>query len=156
MTGVEWVVTIIGSIVVIYLITILIDSKWKDYQYSKLSPKYYQRVIFQDGPYFTKVWMIKESEYKKYSYVKSTIDRDCQPFLKVKISRDNKNEEIEKTITLYQSTFPSIEQREFILSLQNYSEGKISSTNYYKYLKDSLIFKIKKNESDNRIKGANW
>lgn len=156
MTGVEWVVTIIGSIVVIYLVSSSIVQKWKDYQYSKLSPKYYQQATHQDGPYFTEIWMIKESEYKKYNYGKSTIDQDQLPFLKVVMHRDNNNEKVEKIITLYQSIFPDIEQREFILSIQNLLGNKLDSTNYYKYLKDSLNLKIKKNESTNIIKGANW
>lgn len=156
MTMVDWVITIIGSIVVIYLVTNLIAQKWKDHQYSKLDPKYYLRVVHSDHPYFTEVWMIKESEYKKYDYRKSTIDQDQLPFLKVVMRRDNKDEKVEKTITLYQSTFPDIEQREFILSIQNYLGNELDSTNYYRYLKDLLNLKIKKNESDNIIKGANW
>lgn len=156
MTGVEWVVIIIVSIVVIYLVASSIVQKWKDYQYSKLSPKYYQQATHRDGPYFTEIWMIKESEYKKYNYGKSTIDQDQLPFLKVVMHRDNKNEKVEKTITLYQSIFPDIEQREFILSIQNLLGNELDSTNYYKYLKDSLNLKIKKNESTNIIKGANW
>lgn len=156
MTGVKWVVTIIGLVVVIYLITSLITQEWKDYQYSKLSPKYYQQATHRDGPYFTEIWMIKESEYKKYNYGKSTIDQDQLPFLKVVMHRDNNNEMVEKIITLYQSTFPDIEQREFILSIQNLLGNELDSTNYYKYLRDSLNLKIKKNESTNIIKGANW
>lgn len=156
MTEVKWVVTIIGLVVVIYLITSLITQEWKDYQYSKLSPKYYQQATHRDGSYFTEIWMIKESEYKKYNYGKSTIDQDQLPFLKVVMHRDNNNEKIEKIITLYQSIFPDIEQREFILSIQNLLGNELDSTNYYKYLKDSLNLKIKKNESTNIIKGANW
>ena len=156
MTGVDWVVTIIGSIVVIYLAMSLIARKWKDHQYSKLDPKYYLRAVHRDGPYFTEIWMIKESEYKKYDYGKSTVDQDQLPFLKVEMYRDNKNEKIEKTITLYQSTFPDIEQREFILSIQNHLGNELDSTNYYRYLKDLLNLKIEKNKSDNIIKGANW
>lgn len=156
MTGVKWVVTIIGLVVVIYLITSLITQEWKDYQYSKLSPKYYQQATHRDGSYFTEIWMIKESEYKKYNYGKSTIDQDQLPFLKVVMHRDNNNEKVEKIITLYQSIFPDIEQREFILSIQNLLGNELDSTNYYKYLKDSLNLKIKKNESTNIIKGANW
>lgn len=156
MTGVKWVVTIIGLVVAIYLITRLITQEWKDYQYSKLSQKYYQQATHRDGPYFTEIWMIKESEYKKYNYGASTIDQDQLPFLKVVMYRDNKDEKIEKTITLYQSIFPDIEQREFILSIQKHLGNELDSTNYYKYLKDLLNLKIKKNESDNTIKGANW
>lgn len=156
MTGSEWIVTIIGLIVVIYLVINFITQKWKDYQYSKLSPKYYLQATHRDGPYLTEIWMIKESEYKKYNYGTSTIDQDQLPFLKVVMYRDNKDEKIEKTITLYQSIFPDIEQREFILSIQKHLGNELDSTNYYKYLKDLLNLKIKKNESDNTIKGANW
>lgn len=108
------------------------------------------------GPYFTEIWMIKESEYKKYNYGKSTVDQDQLPFLKVVMNRDNNNEKVEKIITLYQSISPNIEQREFILSIQNLLGNEFDSTNYYKHLKDSLNLKIKKNESSNIIKGANW
>lgn len=156
MTGIDWTIIIIGSIIVIYLAMSFISQKWKDYQYSKLSPKYYLQATHRDGPYLTRIWMIKESEYKKYNYGISTIDQDQLPFLKVVMHRGNKDEKIEKTITLYQSIFPDIEQRDFILSIQKHLGNELNSTNYYKYLKDLLNLKIKKNESDNTIKGANW